>query len=233
MLIFRVLLTGAMLASNLCLADSGVLPDPVKTPGEVMTTDANLICRSGYSKSVRHVPESVKRLAYEIYGITSRQPGEYEVDHLISLELGGSNSIKNLWPESFVTQPLNAHVKDELENKLHDLICSHQLPVAQAQHEIASNWIQAYEKYVGPLLDGSQKKFQRALPSPKPQKLIGLMSGETAPMAKGECPDSAPIKVSKNGIYHLINDPNYDRTNAKHCFDSVAGAAAAGFRAPK
>jgi hypothetical protein len=233
MSIFRVLLTGAMLASNLCLADSGVLPDPVKTPGEVMTTDANLICRSGYSKSVRHVTESVKRLAYEIYGITSRQPGEYEVDHLISLELGGSNSIKNLWPESFVTQPLNAHVKDELENKLHDLICSHQLPVAQAQQEIASNWIQAYEKYVGPLPDGTQKKLQRALPEPKPQKLLGLIPGEKAPMAKGACPDSAPIKVSKNGIYHLSNDPNYDRTKAKHCFDSAAAAEAAGFRAPK
>ncbi|MFM8342037.1 MAG: hypothetical protein ACKN9F_07445 [Methylomonas sp.] len=233
MSILRGLLAGVVLASNLCLADSGVLPDSVKTPGEVMTTDANLICRPGYSKSVRHVPESVKRLAYESYGITSRQPGEYEVDHLISLELGGSNSIKNLWPESFVTQPLNAHVKDELENKLHDLICSNQLPVAQAQREIASNWIQAYEKYIGPLPDGSQRKFQRALPAPKPLPLLGLMSGEKAPLAKGACPDSAPIKVSKNGIYHLINDANYDRTKAKHCFDSAAAAELAGFRAPK
>jgi hypothetical protein len=116
---------------------------------------------------------------------------------------------------------------------LHDLICSHQLPVAQAQQEIASNWIQAYEKYVGPLPDGTQKKLQRALPEPKPQKLLGLIPGEKAPMAKGACPDSAPIKVSKNGIYHLSNDPNYDRTKAKHCFDSAAAAEAAGFRAPK
>lgn len=33
---------------------------------------------------------------YAEYGITHRQRGKYEIDYLISLELGGSNSIKNL-----------------------------------------------------------------------------------------------------------------------------------------
>ena len=58
------------------------------------------ICVPGYSKKVRNVPESVKKQAYAEYGITLHQPKEYEVDHLISLELGGSNSLKNLWPQS-------------------------------------------------------------------------------------------------------------------------------------
>jgi hypothetical protein len=35
---------------------------------------------------------------YKAYGIISHQPHEYEIDHLISLELGGSNSIRNLPP---------------------------------------------------------------------------------------------------------------------------------------
>jgi hypothetical protein len=84
-----------------------------------MTTDASAICVKGYTKTVRDVPKAVKEQAYRSYGITTRKPGEYEIDPLISLELGGSNSIRNLWPESFITQPLNAHVKDKLENKLH------------------------------------------------------------------------------------------------------------------
>ena len=147
----QAILAVCLLITSVCFAESPIIPDPQKTPGDVLTTDAKVICVSGYSKSVRDVPQAVKEQAYRSYGITSRQPGEYEVDHLISLELGGLNSIRNLWSESFVTHPLNAHVKDKLENKLHVLICSGQFPVQQAQQEIAQDWIAAYKKYVGPL----------------------------------------------------------------------------------
>ncbi len=40
---------------------------------------------------------------------------------------GGSNSIKNLWPESHRTSPWNAQVKERLEGKLHELVCRGQL----------------------------------------------------------------------------------------------------------
>src|SRR5262249_20812366 len=100
-----------------------IMPNQAKTPGDVLEVTARDICVPGYSKKVRDVPESVKRQVYAAYGITSHQPHEYEVDHLISLELGGSNSIKNLWPQSYKTQPYNATVKDKLENRLHKLVC--------------------------------------------------------------------------------------------------------------
>src|SRR5689334_19550217 len=68
------------------------LPNSNMTPGDALDVTPDDICTPGYSKKVRDVPESVKRQVYETYGIASHQPREYEVDHLISLELGGSNS---------------------------------------------------------------------------------------------------------------------------------------------
>jgi hypothetical protein len=124
------------------------LPDPRLTPGDVVTTDAGAICRPGYAKSVRHVPGKVKAAAYREYGIKRHRPGEYEVDHLVSLELGGSNDIRNLWPESYETAPWNAHVKDKVENRLHDLVCTGALDLKEAQRAIARNWIAAYARYM-------------------------------------------------------------------------------------
>ena len=60
---------------------------------------------------------------YAEYGISSHTTGEYEVDHLISLELGGSNDISNLWPEAANPKP-GFHKKDSVDNYLHDQVCS-------------------------------------------------------------------------------------------------------------
>ncbi len=126
---------------------SPLLPDSTMTPGATLPVATGDICVSGYSQKVRNVPADVKRQVYAEYGITNHQPGEYEVDHLISLELGGSNSLKNLWPQSYLTQPWNAHVKDKLENELHAEVCSGKVDLPTAQHEIATDWIAAYKKH--------------------------------------------------------------------------------------
>lgn len=131
-------------------ADQGsapLLPDPRLTPGATLPVTQGDICVPGYTKKVRNVPLDVKRQVYAEYGIAHHRAGEYEVDHLISLELGGSNSIKNLWPQSYQTQPWNAHVKDDLENELHDEICRGRIGMATVQREIATDWIKAYKKH--------------------------------------------------------------------------------------
>jgi hypothetical protein len=97
---------------------------------------------------VRNVPESEKRQVYAEYGIYSHTAGQYEVDHYVSLELGGSNDIANLWPEAASPKP-GFHEKDRVENYLHDQVCSGAISLRQAQTEIATNWLAAYNK-VGP-----------------------------------------------------------------------------------
>lgn len=124
------------------------LPDPAKTPGDTLAVTARDVCTRGYARKVRDVPSSVKRAAYARYGITHHAPGDYEVDHLISLELGGSNSLRNLWPESYRTQPWNARVKDAVENRLHADVCAGRISLHDAQQAIAHDWIAAYRRYV-------------------------------------------------------------------------------------
>lgn len=212
---------------------SPLLPDPKMTPGDALTTDVQAICTPGYAKSVRHVPQSLKNQVYRQYGVTSRQPHEYEVDHLVSLQLGGSNSIRNLWPQSFVTQPLNAYVKDRVENKLHELVCTGKLPIEQAQREMASNWVEAYQKYVGPLPEAQATAAKDQATAAATPATPAVTAPGVAGNPEGSCPPEAPIKVSRSGIYHVPGSPQYGVTKARQCFSTTQAAEAAGYRAPK
>jgi hypothetical protein len=127
--------------------DLPIRPDPRLTPGAVLTTDVATVCQPGYSKTVRHTPGDLKARVYRDYHI-NRHDGHFGIDHLIPLELGGADVRENLWPESYDTQPWNAAVKDRLENFQHVEVCARRIPIEQAQHEIAEDWIAAYRKYL-------------------------------------------------------------------------------------
>jgi hypothetical protein len=131
-----------------CVAKNA-LPDSACTPGAIIATATRAdICASGYARSVRDVTEAEKEQVYAEYDIKSHRTGEYEVDHLVSLEIGGSNDIANLWPQPANPRP-GFHEKDQVENYLHDQVCSGALPLAQAQEQIATNWLAVYEKMPG------------------------------------------------------------------------------------
>ncbi len=136
---------GVQTKTSGCMAQNG-LPDSACTPGALLATGTkDAICKPGYAKGVRNVPDSEKNQVYAEYGIKGRSPGQYEVDHLVSLELGGSNDIANLWPE--LASPTPAfHEKDKVENYLHDQVCSGAISLKQAQIEIATNWLQVYNQ---------------------------------------------------------------------------------------
>jgi len=115
----------------------GTLPDPACTPGSIITqATAARICVSGYTQAVRNVPTSLRAAVYAEYGIPSHIASQYEVDHLVALELGGSNSIANLWPE--VSPGFGE--KDAVENELHAAVCSGRMSLRTAQVRIAQDW---------------------------------------------------------------------------------------------
>jgi hypothetical protein len=130
-------------------AEGPLEPRPTLTPGAVRTVNAGEVCGASVEEhsSVLVIPASVKEEVFREYGMNAARPQYFEVDFLITPELGGSNDIKNLWPEPYRAPVWNAHVKDQLENFLRDKVCKGEIDLSTAQHDIAEDWIVAYKKY--------------------------------------------------------------------------------------
>ena len=136
---------GARTATAACAA-RGALPDPACTPGAIFPQAmTSTICVSGYTTRARHVTDSTKKKVYQEYGFTypQRPTGSFEADHLIPLELGGSNDIANLWPEAANPVP-GFHEKDMVENYLNDEVCHGNLDLKEAQILDAVDWLAIY-----------------------------------------------------------------------------------------
>lgn len=160
-------------------AAGAVLPDPTRTPGAsnpavTQATIGSTICVSGWTATIRppssyttSLKERQLASGYAFNGDMST--ADYEEDHLISLEIGGAPSSElNLWPEPYNT-PDGARVKDQLENKLHSLVCSGAVSLATAQHAIAGNWWNAYLTYIG-IAPSTPAPTSHAVPPPPPQQ---------------------------------------------------------------
>jgi len=146
-------------------------PDLRLTPGATVPITASEVCRADAERATPLVPVSMRRKVFEEYGVTPPRPDVYEVDYLITPELGGATDIRNLWPEPYQDTVWNAHVKDQLEDRLHEMVCRGDVDLATAQRDISTDWIAAYRKYFHadrPVEDGSSMDFsrlRRSLPS--------------------------------------------------------------------
>jgi hypothetical protein len=135
-----------LVSAQFIIRGPGDLSEPrnTLTPGETRAITVSDVCRAESGTPI--VPVSLQQKVFQEYGIAAARPNTYEVDYLITPELGGANSIRNLWPEPYSTV-WNAHVKDALEDRLHDLVCQGKVDLPTAQREIATDWIGAYKKY--------------------------------------------------------------------------------------
>ena len=129
----------------------GANPDRRCSPGAYYSKlTTSVICASTFRTGpIRNVPESEKFDVEREYGLAAKHYGStLEIDHIVSLELGGSNDIANLYPEKANANP-GFHVKDKLENKLHELVCDGTMTLRSVQRQIAANWQALYKKAFG------------------------------------------------------------------------------------
>jgi hypothetical protein len=136
-----------------CLADPAAsqradpdLPDSTLTPGATLEVTREDLCRSDYTSPAANIPIALKQQTFDRYGIRPDAIG-YNVDHLIPVSLGGSNSPKNLWPQ-LLSSEWNYHMKNRLELMLYKMVCKGSLALEKAQQEIAADWVAAYKKYM-------------------------------------------------------------------------------------
>lgn len=127
-----------------------ILPDPRCTPGAIdpAVTQENIhstICVSGYTSTIRppsSATSASKSASLGAYAQSSSKTTEY--DHLISLQLGGTNTTSNLWPEpNRAGAPGTTNPKDAVETKLKNAVCSGAVTLAAAQQAIATDWTTA------------------------------------------------------------------------------------------
>lgn len=124
------------------------LPDRSLTPGATRrVTGIGDVCSMAHEEVVGKVSTSLRQEVFQRYGIVNPQASDYEIDYLIAPGLGGVEAIDNLWPEPYTSRTWNAHVKDDLEERLHEMVCDGALDLSVAQRDIATDWIAAYKKY--------------------------------------------------------------------------------------
>jgi len=131
-------------------AGAAFLYPPKRTPGAIdpQVRDGNVhetICVPGYTTRVRPPTSLTSRIKaermreYDLGG----EKSDYELDHVIPLELGGCPDCpENLWMEPYASP--GAHEKDRVENFLHREVCSDHLSLTSAQQMIVRDWYQVY-----------------------------------------------------------------------------------------
>jgi hypothetical protein len=140
--------------------EAGALPVAALTPGATIEIDLRDVCDET-PRRPHEISAAVRAEVLRSYGMESVPADQYELDYLITPQLGGAPDARNLWPQRYQARVWNAGVKDQLEDLLPRLVCRGRVDLRTAQREIANDWVAAYRKY-----------FRTAAPLPSPPQVI-------------------------------------------------------------
>ena len=155
----HILLCLFLLTHALFAATPGIYPNSRLTPGVVAAVTQAEVLRVGFTQDARHVTDKTKWEVLVRYKLAkgaldqaqlSALLRQYEIDHFVSLELGGANDIANLWPEPYAVvvkgETLGARQKDVVETGLHRLMKNRVLTLKEVQAIIRKDWVRAYHE---------------------------------------------------------------------------------------
>lgn len=146
-------------AMGFLIAATVALPNPTLTPGRIDShlTKDHLCSHTFRTRDERHVTPAMKRRVCRAYDIYSGCPGHgYEIDHLISIELGGAETEDNLWPQPIDSvDVVGFRTKDGVETRAHTAVCAGRLTLEEAQRGVRGNWYEWAKK--NNLLKGRRK----------------------------------------------------------------------------
>jgi hypothetical protein len=125
--------------ASTALAQDALLPNPKFTPGRIAERDKD---RGG-------VTLKMEQKIFARYRLPWARRAEFKIDHLIPLELGGADTIDNLWPQSLRAKPYGADRKELLTEILLERIRTGRMTIAQAQEQIRNDWIDAFVDHLG------------------------------------------------------------------------------------
>ena len=124
---------------------SAQLPS-IQTPGAKAGVSEAEVCAADFEASVKPASPWQVGQALSRYG-RRLDDKSVQVDHLIPVTLGGTHDPDNLWPQP-VSGEWSVAQKDELEAKLHQMVCSKSITLKVAQESIKKDWVKAYKQYV-------------------------------------------------------------------------------------
>lgn len=132
-------LVGFLIFSGNARAQNALLPNPKLTPGRVAEQEKD---RAG-------VTAAMERKVFARYRLPWARRAEFKIDHLIPRELGGADTVDNLWPQSLRAKPYGADRKELLTEVLLTRIARGQMTLAQAREQISRDWIDAFIDHLG------------------------------------------------------------------------------------
>jgi hypothetical protein len=131
------------------------LPDPACTPGAVNPTITAEVLRDPSFRTGQERDDLTsaarKRVVYGWYGIAppkdNKGPGQVcELDHLISIGLGGSDALENIWPECGPADVPVGQREFKIKDAHAELGLMRQVKagadLGDIQHRIAQDWTQ-------------------------------------------------------------------------------------------